>query len=76
MTQLFQKAYISKSRASPGLYHIPNENIDPELSFRSNFSLFTVVQFFRLSPKLEYANEIKDNCYDKLEKIENQHENL
>ena len=47
-----------RSPAYPRLYHIPNKNIDPELSFRSNFSLFTVVRFFRLSPKLEYANEI------------------
>ena len=43
---------------------------------KSSSSFWKFLEIFRLSPKLEYANEIKDNCYDKLEKIENQHENL
>ena len=47
-----------RSPAYPRLYHIPNKNIDPELSYKRNFSFSNFVRFFRLSPELEYANEI------------------
>ena len=47
-----------RSPAYPRLYHIPNKNIDPELSFKRNFSFSIFFRFFRLSPELEYANEI------------------
>ena len=47
-----------RSPAYPRLYHIPNKNIDPELSFKRNFSFSNFFRFFRLSPELEYANEI------------------
>jgi len=56
-------ANISKGRASPGLNHIPNERAWPEHWKKHDSSFCKVLQFFRLSPELNYANELNFTLY-------------